>query len=164
LINIQDLENIINTNSLNKRKININNILKIQQNGLNLSDEILLRFRKIKVARNISAAYLIWQNPLMVAASSTFINNMMGHCGFINVYSDKIRYPQTTLDELAERKPEVIILSTEPFPFTENHVSKLQVKFPESKVVLADGTMFSWYGSRMLDAPEYFSNFNRKLN
>ena len=51
----------------------------------------------------------------------------------------------------------MLLLSLEPFPFKEKHVTELKQYLPQANVVLADGEMFSWYGSRMQNAPAYFS-------
>lgn len=106
--------------------------------------------------RKIRAAYFIWKNPYMVAGNGTFINDMMHYCGFKNVFSDKIRYPTITLNEMAESNCEIMILSSEPYPFKEIHKEEMQKIFPEVKILLADGEMFSWYGSRLIKSAGYF--------
>jgi ABC-type Fe3+-hydroxamate transport system substrate-binding protein len=106
--------------------------------------------------RKIRAAYFIWQNPYMVAGNDTFINDMMHYCGFQNVFSDKSRYPIITLQEIAESNCEIMILSSEPYPFKEIHKQEMQKIFPELKIILADGEMFSWYGSRLIKSAGYF--------
>ena len=78
--------------------------------------------------------------------------------GFINVFADKTRYPEVTLDEVAKRQPEVLLLSSEPFPFAEKHFPDFQAHCPSSNISLVDGEMFSWYGSRMLKAVDYFKS------
>jgi ABC-type Fe3+-hydroxamate transport system substrate-binding protein len=116
--------------------------------------------------KKISAAYLIWQNPYMAAGGDTFINDMMNQCGLQNIFSDKKRYPEITLEELktvaadAQNKPcELLLLSSEPYPFSQKHVMEIQKYLPWTKIILADGEMFSWYGSRLLLAPCYFKKF-----
>lgn len=106
----------------------------------------------------IRAAYLIWYKPWMVAATATFINSVMEAAGFENVFANKTRYPEITLEELAEANPAAILLSTEPFPFKEKHVEEIKRICPKSIIKIVDGEMFSWYGSRMLHAATYLSN------
>lgn len=108
------------------------------------------------------AAFFIWKNPYMVAATGTFINEMMQAAGFVNVFADKTRYPEVTLEEVAKRQPEVLLLSSEPFPFTEKHFPDFQTHCPAAAISLVDGEMFSWYGSRMLKAVAYFKS--QRLN
>ncbi|EAZ79554.1 ABC transporter substrate-binding protein [Algoriphagus machipongonensis] len=101
------------------------------------------------------AIYLIWNDPVMLAGKGTFINEMMPYAGFENV-SEKERYPISSLDEIQEINPEYILLSSEPFPFKEKHVENFKRRFPQSKVLLVDGTYFSWYGSRLMKSKAYF--------
>jgi ABC-type Fe3+-hydroxamate transport system substrate-binding protein len=103
-------------------------------------------------------AYFIWRNPWMVAGGETFINHMLGICGFENIFSkNKGRYPEISLEDIAREKPELIFLSSEPFPFRDKHITELMAACPEAKVMLVDGEFFSWYGSRLLKSPGYFS-------
>lgn len=102
--------------------------------------------------------YLIWKNPYMAAGNDTFINDLMQRCGFENVFSQS-RYPELTDDEIVQLNPELILLSSEPFPFAEKHIGELQNLIPNATIKLVDGEMFSWYGSRLKLAPSYFQNF-----
>lgn len=106
---------------------------------------------------NKSVLYLIWRKPWMVAGRDTFINDMLQRCGFENVISSpNARYPEISDDEIKGMKPHYIFLSSEPYPFKEEHLTELQAISPSSKIVLVDGEMFSWYGSRLLKSATYF--------
>jgi len=111
-----------------------------------------------------SAAYLIWRKPWMAAASGTFIDAMMRYAGFENAFQDCHRYPEIGIDELVLRAPEWVLLSSEPFPFTQTHVAELAAQLPGSRVVIVDAMPFSWYGSRMLNAADYFCRLRKQLN
>ncbi|MFI5148346.1 MAG: ABC transporter substrate-binding protein [Bacteroidia bacterium] len=114
------------------------------------------QFRKFKpLSTGVRVLYLIWKNPYMAAGRNTFIDSMLNKCGFINCM-DKDRYPELTEAEIQELNPDLILLSSEPFPFKEKHLKELQVFCPASEIKLADGEFFSWYGSRLLKAPAYF--------
>lgn len=133
-----------------------------------IANEIEKRFsafrEKIKAAPHKTVAYFIWKNPWMAAGNETFINHMLGICGFKNVFAKtKSRYPEVTLQELAAEQPEIILLSSEPYPFREKHIHELQEACPDSKIILADGELFSWYGSRLLKSPGYFSELLASL-
>lgn len=105
-----------------------------------------------------SAAYLIWRDPLMVAGGDTFISDMLHRAGFSNVFAHrKERYAEITPAELAAADPDVILLSSEPYPFAEKHFAEFQMTCPGTPVRLVDGELFSWYGSRLLKAPGYFA-------
>ena len=101
-------------------------------------------------------AYLIWQKPYMTVGSDTFIHDMLTRCGFDNIFAGKTRYPEITISDLQTANLKLLLLSSEPYPFKQKQVDELSALLPGCKVVLADGEYFSWYGSRLLKAPEYF--------
>lgn len=107
--------------------------------------------------------YLIWNDPVMTVGRDTFIHHMLDLAGFNNVFADRLRYPVVSLAELKERNPSYILLSSEPFPFNSNHVHVWSRQFPQSKVMVVNGEMFSWYGSRLLRAPGYFKELHRLM-
>ena len=105
-----------------------------------------------------SVAYLIWREPFMAAGHGTFINDMLLRCGLQNVFDEgDARYPEITPQELAESDPDIILLSSEPYPFKEKHIQELNMICPGTPVRIVDGELFSWYGSRLLRSPAYFS-------
>ncbi len=106
--------------------------------------------------RNIPAAYLIWKDPYMTIGGDTFINDMMTRCGFTNVFSHLQRYPEIAIPQLKATHCRFILLSSEPYPFKEQHLEELEALLPGKKIILVDGEMFSWYGSRLKYAPGYF--------
>ncbi len=111
-----------------------------------------------------SVAYFIWQNPLMVAGNATFINDMLQRCGFQNCFQNlNGHYPEISAAQLQQANPQVILLSSEPFPFQEKHVEAFSKICPEAKIILVNGELFSWYGSRLLHAPSYFQKLTASL-
>jgi ABC-type Fe3+-hydroxamate transport system substrate-binding protein len=130
-----------------------------------LARDIRMAFNDIRHLHDLptGAIYLIWRKPYMAAGGDTFINSMMESAGFYNVLAHKGRYPTITPEILAELKPEWILLSSEPYPFGEKHIAQLKEICPGARVVLVDGTMFSWYGSRLLQAPDYFKRLKMQL-
>ncbi len=99
--------------------------------------------------------YLIWKGPYMSVGGDTFIHNMLSKAGFYNILHDSIRYPTVNLDEIASECDQ-IFLSSEPYPFKNKDKVELEEKYG-IPVKLVDGEMFSWYGSRMIKAGEYFN-------
>ena len=91
----------------------------------------------------------------MAAGSDTFINEMMQRAGFENICSQN-RYPALSFEEMKALKPEIILLSSEPFPFKAKHVQEIRTELPNTEVMLVDGELFSWYGSRLLKSAAYF--------
>jgi ABC-type Fe3+-hydroxamate transport system substrate-binding protein len=113
-------------------------------------------FRQMERPCPKKAAYFIWRKPWMVAGGDTFIHHMMEAAGFENVFGNEKRYPTVALSAPAIAEAEYLLLSSEPFFFRRKHVDEMKSHFPEKKVLLVDGTYFSWYGSRLLASPGYF--------
>jgi len=105
---------------------------------------------------NKKVLYLIWREPYMLAGQDTFINHILNKCGFINAFTvDKSRYNEITTQQISELEVDYIFLSSEPYPFKQKHIEELQ-QFTKAKILLVDGEMFSWYGSRMIRFKNYF--------
>lgn len=119
----------------------------------------LLQFDQL----SIRAGYFIWQKPYMVAGGKTFINEMLKKCGLINIFESLSRYPAVTEDQINEAQPDVILLCSEPYSFGEKHVREFKEKFPFAKVFIVDGEIFSWYGSRLQYAGDYFTDLRRRI-
>lgn len=111
----------------------------------------------------IKAAYFIWREPYMLVGNNTFINEMLRLAGFENVFKNQERYPEIDLKQLADYQPEVILLSSEPYPFKEKHQEVFQQFCPKAVIQLVNGELFSWYGSRLLQSASYFLNLRRDL-
>ncbi|MEO5572829.1 MAG: helical backbone metal receptor [Bacteroidia bacterium] len=107
--------------------------------------------------------YLIWRNPYMTIGNDTFIHDMITRCGFKNVFGDLKRYPEITPEQIAASKPDFIFLSSEPYPFKQKHIEELKTISPTSKIILVNGEYFSWYGSRLLKAAQYFRQLMEEL-
>ena len=105
---------------------------------------------------NKRTAYFIWKNPYMTAASGTFINEMLEVCGYKNAFSHMSRYPAVSEEMIKKAEPEQILLSSEPYPFKDKHIDEFKKLCPGVEVKIVDGEMFSWYGSRLIHAIEYF--------
>jgi ABC-type Fe3+-hydroxamate transport system substrate-binding protein len=91
----------------------------------------------------------------MTVGNDTFIHHIMSLAGFENCFNTQKRYPVLSDNELMDAKPTTILLSSEPYPFKERHINELQRLCPDASIILVDGEMFSWYGSRLLLTSEY---------
>ncbi|MBN8663786.1 MAG: ABC transporter substrate-binding protein [Chitinophagales bacterium] len=109
------------------------------------------------------AAYLIWRDPYMTAGGDTFISDMLQYCCCTNVFAHQQRYPAITLEDIRNSGADTVLLSSEPFPFKEKHIAEISAELPGVQVLLVDGEMFSWYGSRLLHAPAYFHVLREQL-
>ncbi|WP_299127672.1 helical backbone metal receptor, partial [uncultured Winogradskyella sp.] len=115
---------------------------------------------KNKTNKKLKVAYFIWKNPWMVIASNTFINYMLSEAGFINVFEKEERYPEVDLNDTRLKKTDTIFLSSEPYPFKEKHILELQMLFPNKQIMIVNGELFSWYGSRLLKSYTYFESLH----
>lgn len=121
-------------------------------------------FQTLPNFRPANVGYVIWDHPKMFAGRKTFINHLMSQLNWTNIITDpNSRYPELSPDQINELQPDYILLSSEPFPFKESNLEEWKAAFPNSQVILVDGEIFSWYGSRLLKAPKYFTNLISNL-
>ena len=109
------------------------------------------------------AAYLIWRDPLMAAGGDNFINEMMLKAGLKNVFEHRPRYPSINIEDLRQSGCQLLLLSSEPYPFAQKHIYEMQPLLPGVRIMLVDGEMFSWYGSRLVLAPLYFVQLQNEI-
>ena len=121
-----------------------------------LTGSIQDRFNQLNNPIPIPVAYLIWRNPYMTVGNDTFIHDMLHRSGFSNVFGHLTRYPEIDIEALEKSGSKVILLSSEPYPFSEKHIDEIAQHLPGVKIMLADGELFSWYGSHLLESPDYF--------
>lgn len=116
------------------------------------------RRRAAAHARRVRFAYLIWRKPWMSVNADTFASSLLELAGGENVFGARpVRYPEVTAEALGEARPDVVFLSTEPFPFEEKHADELAraTGVPRACFALADGEYLAWHGSRTPDGIDY---------
>lgn len=129
-----------------------------------LVSDITLRFNSIpSLLTPVRTAYLVWKEPLMAVGGHTFINDLLQRCGFHNVFEATSRYPVINMEELLLNECQLLLLSSEPYPFNEKHIREFETLLPGTRILLADGEFFGWYGSRLLQAPAYFEELLAKI-
>ncbi|MEZ4919801.1 MAG: helical backbone metal receptor [Saprospiraceae bacterium] len=139
-----------------------------QQAG-QLVDRLQKAFEQLdKQVKNCPAprtAYFIWRKPYMVAGSNTFIHHMLERGGLENIFSssEHHRYPEVHISDLNKLAPEVILLSSEPYPFGEKHIKAFKEQCPKAHIQLVDGELFSWYGSRLLQTPDFLLDLQKAI-
>ena len=141
----------------------VGDIVGKSQESFHIVSEIKSKVERFKYRSSIKVAYFIWNGPYMVAGKNTFIDEMLNKFGFVNVFGDLDRYPEVTLDQVGAANPDAIFLSSEPFPFKAKHLNEFREIFPSAIVRLVDGTMFSWYGSRLRYAADYVEKLIKNL-
>lgn len=130
---------------------------------INFAHHDFLQFIKEKEVRNV--VYFIWANPYMVAGDNTFINEMLMLNNFKNCYENSVeRYPEIIIQKMRiQNNPDLILLSSEPFPFSDEHAIELGKWLPHATTIFVDGEMFSWYGTRIVKAFDYFKKLHQKI-
>ena len=136
--------------------------VQCEEKSISLVGQIQTDFQRVvNLGQGSSFLYFIWKEPYFVVGPQTYIHALLTHFGLVN-FCEIERYP--ALEQVLNNKdnqsilPDYIFLSSEPFPFEAKHLEEVQVLFPNSKIVLIDGEICSWYGSRMLKAPSYFKD------
>jgi len=157
---------VSDVNNLNNALEMIGSIGKITNKHLQaklITDRIKESFNQLQTTNiKLQTCYLIWKDPYMTIGGDTFINSMLKYAGFQNMFEQQSRYPTISIDELQRSNCQLLLLSSEPFPFKQKHVEELRPSLQNIKIILADGEMFSWYGSRLLKAPSYFQHLQNQ--
>lgn len=102
-------------------------------------------------APTVRFAYLIWRKPWMSVNADTFASTLLTQAGGTNVFANHpTRYPEITAQDLTTAAPDLVLLSTEPFPFKDVHKDELaqSTGLSRNRFVIADGEYLSWHGSR----------------
>ncbi len=102
--------------------------------------------------RDTPAVIPVWRDPWMVVGSQTFTGDLAARLGLRNVYGNhQERYPHVTLEDVAERQPDIIVLPDEPYQFTAADGPEM---FPGRRVALVEGRSLTWYGPSLVTARE----------
>ena len=132
-----------------------------KENADNLIKSIKNKFSELQIpaTKRKRVTYLIWKNPYMSINNDTYIHHMLLLAGLDNVFADKKnRYPEITIQEIQTHNPDYIFLSSEPYSFKDVHVHQFNKIFPNTMIKRVDGKIFSWYGSHLIKAPDYFKH------
>lgn len=158
---ISDVDNLDSALSMIR---GIGEITSREPQSKEIIHQIQLRFSQLPTINvKPKTSYLIWKDPFMTVGADTFINDMLKCAGFQNVFENQKRYPELTIDDLKTAGCDVVLLASEPYPFKEKHVRELQSFLPNTNIILVDGEMFSWYGSRLTKAPAYFRQLQNQI-
>jgi len=137
----------------------VGTLVNRQELATAITTDIRSGFSALKAAAKPKrVAYFIWRNPWMCAGGDTFISDVIGKMGWINVLQHVPRYPEIAPEQLKDLQADLVLLSSEPYPFKQAHIEEIKNIIPAAKVMLVDGEMFSWYGSRMLKAVKYLES------
>ncbi|MCY0874890.1 MAG: helical backbone metal receptor [Firmicutes bacterium] len=128
-----------------------------------LVQEIRTELQDLPTDRPRTMAYLIWKDPYMAAGGDTYLDSLLTRAGFVNVFGhSESRYPQIAIAQLQALSPDVVFLSSEPYPFKEAHRANLQSLLPDAQVKLIDGEI-CWNGARMRYAVSVLRRVQKEL-
>jgi ABC-type Fe3+-hydroxamate transport system substrate-binding protein len=122
----------------------------------------------------------IWLDPLMTFNADTYAHDLLRICGATNVFADRdrqyplkadlgqaqplsaddsrilerdTRYPRVTIEEVVAAQPDMILLPSEPFSFTNEHIplfANLDTSASRSgNILLVEGSLLTWHGTRL---------------
>lgn len=140
----------------------LGNLFKKEERAQQFNLKIYDVLAQAKLSFPVKTAYLIWKNPYMTIGSDTFIHKILSEIGFENIFKDKTRYPQIQMKDLADA--DVIMLSSEPFPFKEKHIEEMKLSYPDKKIIIVDGEAFSWYGTHIAKCENYFKELLAEIH
>ncbi|SHF30331.1 ABC transporter substrate-binding protein [Chryseobacterium vrystaatense] len=140
----------------------LGNLFKKEERAQQFNLKVYDVLEQAKLSFPVKTAYLIWKNPYMTIGSDTFIHKILSEIGFENIFKDKTRYPQIQMEDLADA--DVIMLSSEPFPFKEKHIEEMKLSYPDKKIMIVDGEAFSWYGTHIAKCENYFKELLAEIH
>lgn len=122
----------------------------------------LARLRAMPAGPERTVLYCIWQDPWMSVSKDTYIAAMLAELGWRVPALGTARYPRFEWSGALVDGLDAVLLSSEPYRFTEAHADALekQIGIP---VLLVDGEMMSWYGSRALEGVRYLRTLRAML-
>ncbi len=119
---------------------------------------------KSREIENDKVLYLIWKNPWMSVGGDTYIDEMLRLAGFQNVCHHLSRYPEIVMPLLRkDYDPDYVFLSSEPYPFSDTEAFEVGRYTHHAKTVFVDGEMFSWFGTGLHAALDYFDLLHSKI-
>jgi len=106
--------------------------------------------------------YFIWKDPFMIAGKDTFIDDILQRINLENS-SFENRYPILDKEKIKKLNPQIILLSSEPYPFKEKHRIEFAQMLPNAYIRIVDGELFSWYGSRLNYTVDYLKKLQKDI-
>ena len=118
--------------------------------------------------RHFKFTYFIWMNPWMVAGDQTYISSTLELAGGINTIKTSKemseRYPAVDASEERIAESDVLLFSSEPFPFRQRHLDEFRLQSKTNQPMLkVDGQALSWYGSRFEQTLQYLGGLHEEI-
>ncbi len=119
----------------------------------------------VRNAAQRSVLYLIWKDPWMTASRSTYISSLLAMANLVTLPAHSAsRYPALAADDAVWQDADVILLSSEPYAFRQKHADELSSKSASGPVLLVDGEVLSWYGSRAVAGLRYLKQLRAEID
>lgn len=95
---------------------------------------------------DVRAFVPIWRRPWMTIGASTYGSTLLTHIGVVNVgaglHGD---YPTVDVGWVRGTAPDLVLVPSEPYDFTDEHLAELAATAPPVRV---DGRDLFWWGAR----------------
>lgn len=139
---------------------------KRARNYITIIEEKMAKLKKIRLEKSPRVLYLIWRKPYMSVGKDTYIHSILELCGLKNVMEQGNRYPTLDLNTINRHEPDIVLLSSEPYPFKKQHQNELEkvIHAAGVKILLVDGQPFSWYGTGMTKYLEFLEAWIKDLS
>lgn len=140
-----------------------------EREASNLADQLEARLHEAatRAFRPQNVLYLIWREPWMTVARDTYISAMLRLVNWQTLpdvrggATGAARYPSFDLDAAWLAQADRVLLSSEPYRFTQQHCDALSqdARLAGKRIGLIDGEQVSWYGSRAIDGIAYLLDY-----
>lgn len=84
----------------------------------------------------------------MTIGSSTYGASILDALGVDVIGFGDDPYPAVELSDVAEARPDLVLVPSEPYVFSDDHVAEIAVAAPDATVVRVDGQDLFWWGIR----------------
>ena len=99
--------------------------------------------------RTRTAFVPIWRRPWMSISEHTYGGSLLERIGIELVTAGSPDpYPTVGLTEVAAHAPDLVLVPSEPYEFSESHLAELHGAFPNATIVRVDGRDLFWWGIR----------------
>lgn len=114
---------------------------------------------------SFKVAYFVGKDPFVVAGEGTLTQELLALNKFENVYATRVEpYPEVEIRKIRiQGDPELVFLPSLPYAFQEEDAFEIGRFTHHGKTIFVEGEMFSWYGTRIAKAFDYFKQIHNRL-
>jgi ABC-type Fe3+-hydroxamate transport system substrate-binding protein len=158
------ISDINDLNSSLEMILEVGKLVGKKNEAKSLTDKLNIDFKELETtsSQTYKTLYFIWKDPFMIAGKDTFINDILEKINLENSTIEN-RYPIIDEEKIKELNPQVILLSSEPYPFKEKHIQQFAQLLPNAYIKVIDGELFSWYGSRLKYTVDYIKQLKNDV-